>query len=68
VPGQRDILESRSTARREVLDAPQDELALTVGDAEELTFGDLEAIETAVTAVRDALAGTSTASRVELAE
>lgn len=64
--GRRDVLQGRSFARRQVLAAPQDELALTVGDLE--TFADLEADEDASTATRESVFSSSSASREELSE
>ena len=63
---QRDILENGSSARREILDAPQDDLALTLGDAAALTFGDLDDNDGLATASRDSLVASSAATRETL--
>jgi hypothetical protein len=58
----------RSSARREILDAPQDDLALTFEDAASLTFDDLDANDGPTPAARASLASeTSTATAETLA-
>ena len=66
MPATADVLQGRSSARREVLDAPQDELALTFDDAADLTFDELDANDGLAPAARESLA-TSTATRETLA-
>jgi len=64
VPATRDVLDPvRSTARREVLDAPQEALALTLADLADLTLDDLDANDGPTPAARTSLASeTSTAT------
>lgn len=66
MPAQPEVLQGRSSAAREVLAAPADELALTFGDAADLTFDDLDSNDQSATAAPETLA-TSTATRETLA-
>ena len=63
----RDVLDPvRATSSREILDAPQDDLALTFEDASDLTFDDLDSNDGPTPATRESL-GTSSATRETLA-
>lgn len=68
MPANREVLDGiRSTAKRAVLDAPQDALALTLDDLGDLTFDDLASNEGGSPATRETLATTSPATREVLA-
>lgn len=63
MPANREVLSGiRSTAKRVVLDAPQDELALTFDDAADLTFDDLAANEGPTPATRTSLTSETSAA------
>lgn len=66
MPATAEVLQGRSAARREILDAPQEELALTVDDVADMTFDDLDGNDGPAPAARETLA-TSSATRETLA-
>lgn len=61
-----EVLRGRSSARREVLDAPQDELALIFDDIASMVFDDLDANDGGSGASRETLQSISTAMRESL--
>lgn len=65
---QREVLDGiRSTAKREILDAPQDALALSFDDIASMVFDDLEENEGGASATRETLQSIATALRETLA-
>ncbi len=67
MPATPDVLKGRSTARREILDAPQDELALTFDDIASMVLDDLDANDGGATSTRETLQSVATALRETLA-
>lgn len=66
MPANREVLSGiRSTAAREILDAPQDDLALTFDDVDDLTFDDLAANEGGAPATAETLASSSSSATRE---
>jgi hypothetical protein len=67
MPGTPEVLQGRSSARREILDAPQDDLALTFDDVAAMVFDDLDANDGPAPATRETLQSISAALRESLA-
>ena len=67
MPATPEVLQGRSSARREILDAPTDELALTVDDVATAVFDDLDDNDGGAPAARETLASVSAAVRETLA-
>ncbi len=67
MPATPEVLKGRSSARREILAAPVDELALTFEDIASMVLDDLDANDQGATATRETLASLATAMRETLA-
>lgn len=66
MPANREVLSSiRTSAKRVILDAPQDELALTFADIASTTFDDLATNEGGSPATRVTLASSSSSATRE---
>jgi hypothetical protein len=61
-----EVLRGRSSARRVVLDAPQDDLALTFDDIASMVFDDLDSNDSGSSASRETLQSISSALRETL--
>lgn len=67
MPATPEVLQGRSSARREVIDAPVDELALTFDDLASMVLDDLDANDGPAPAGRTGLATIVTALRETVA-